>query len=405
MVLSSSLKSWWKPVLVVLCAALVISAGMSHGLFELAPSPQASGSLQPPVSNPPSRVQAMASARAARNASLAGQARLLGPGLEDFPIVVYPGAQGFLDLQTALEFCRRTRNSAMNTVLLDEGTYVGNFTLPPSGVTVIGRYGNAATILMGSTGAGQPTLQFSPSGGAAGGVSTTLSGLTIIGVDEAAVDMSATNADAEINIDHCEVQSSGPFPGVRVSGGGFGSDQWMSCYLMNSTIASAGDGILANTGPYSLVFAFRSFIRCSATAVTMNSSSTVETELILAWTPVEGTAALVASNIDHVFSGASYLSGEQIGVDLVGVLDASLERGEIHSASGSAIRVSNSRLHARYLQISPNTAGGIGIAANTSSEVNAAFCEFFSGLSSEAIRIDGSSVLFSVYNHWQYSPL
>jgi hypothetical protein len=403
---SPSSLSWLRSALIGLCVLLLISGAVSLGISQTNPDQPKSVILRPPSQNMAAKVASRKAAGASHLTALSSKAQKLRPNPQDYPVVVYPAGLGFLNLQDALDFCGRARNSAaMNTVMLDEGIFVGNFVLPASGVEVIGRYGREATFLQGAPGAGLPTLSFSPSGGASGGVSASLIGLSILGVDGAAIHMGGNNADAELNITQCGLEAPATFAAVHLAGNGFGQDQEMALFLMDSMVESAGGGISANVGPYTRLFVFRSFIQCAEIGIEMNAGALPGTELILYQTPVEGSNALVASNIDFIWSGGSILDGAQTCVDLSGVTEAGLERAEVHSENGDGIRISNTVLYARYLQISPDAAGKIGISAINSSQINADYCEIHSDLISDALQADASSTIFSIYNHWRFTPL
>ena len=318
-------------------------------------------------------------------------------------IVVLPEGKRFQALQDAFDFCAGTRGGQRNVVLVPPGIQYGPFTLPPAGVTVIGKHGKLATILDCPVGSG-PTITFSPGG--AGPDVTWLSGLWIIGRETAAVNFAAAqNADARLIIDHCQVEARNSFPAITISGDGAGQNAGLAFDMQYSNIVSDADGIIATTGDYTgYTFQFSS-ISAGGTGFDLQGSSAAGTEVIFFSSGINaGNGGVRISNLDHFSTVVTFVEANQAAISLTNVLDAKVERGEFVSRSGSVLVLSQADFRGNFAELSAG-AGQYGVQALNSTIAKFAYTEFKTDTMATAIYVDASSSDTKFSCHWNYTLL
>ena len=330
----------------------------------------------------------------------------VAPHLDEYPVVVLPAQRGFHALQAALDFCHTLPEAPIaNVILLDAGTYTGNYTMPPSGsLAIIGREGGLATTIQGVPGINQPALRFAPVSGPAT-TELALVGLTIVGEMQAAVQFVGATSNTELGLENCHLITNGPLPAISMTGSGYGQDQRAVLNLWETDIDSAGKGISANVGNHVEIFTSMSMIGAADIAVDFQCGAVDDdTEVILFHGAAWGLQALSASNVNHLWSGGVFLSGGQTAVTLTNVSDARLEQAEVNTESGHAVEVSGTDLEMEYMRIGAGPSS-YGAWAVSSSNVNIAFSNFSTDTDAYATYVDASSTETRAFNHWRFLPL
>jgi len=387
-------------------AALLSVVLVPDGVAQRRQDIHAQSSVRGPTQRGGASALSRRAARQARLHALRGTlpGRSVDPTLVSYAVVVQPAGRGFHDLQDALDFCGRQDSTRGTTILLAAGTYTGNFVLPTSGITIVGQDGPHVTWIVGQPGVMQPTIRYSPSGGTSFSYAE-LYNLTLVGEEVAAVEYGGSNADAMLWLDHCRVETGKAIPAIRMSGGGFASSSPLTLDLEFVAIESQGDGIQASIGAFTLIFCGKSFVAGQGTALDVQASYTLETELVLYDGAATGGRSIVANGVGHVWSGMSYLEAANGIVTLTDVPDAGLERGELHAAGGDAVHATNSYLFADYLYFSVEDPLRYGIRAVSGSTAEVSYCRFSTGAMANAISVDGSSTKNTIFNHWRYTLL
>jgi len=333
---------------------------------------------------------------------------VFNPTMEE-PIEVRPCGLRFSSLQAALDHCAAGGNEKSGardtTVVINPNTtVVGNFTLPTTGVKVIGLGGSFSVAIIGASGVPAPTFSYTPSGGGDKSYAW-FEGLWIAGRQVAAIDYTATDAWASLWIRNCNIETSSQIPAILAVGSGFGSGQPMSLSLDFVGIESTGTGVLFDVNQYVNVMFLDSYVSGETTGVDIMSSSQTETDFRFLDSGVWGEVAMRVDGPRFLWLGESYVDGNTQALIMNLVSDAVLERGEFHSETGNTIEVSGSDVGVQYTRIGTNGAGAVALSLANNSRGNIAFCDFGSDLLTNAIVVDGTSTKKSIYNHWNFDPL
>lgn len=363
---------------------------------------------RPPAARSPQKMATLARRTARRTPTKMLRAidLTVPPELGDFPIIVLPARQGFYELQGALDFCHALPESrAPIAILLEAGTYVGNFTLPATGTTyVIGKGGDLATTIQGAGGVNLPAVNFSPAPGPAK-AELALVGLTIVGELNSAVKLYGVGIHAELSLEDCRVVTNSNIRAISVTGSGYGADEHLSLNLWETDIESMGTGIVGNTTDHFDLFCYMSLVGAEGIACDfMGTAGNTDTELILYQGSMWGDRGLRATNINHVWCGGVYLSATQLAVEFDNVGDSRIEQAEAHSETTHAVQLTNSELNMEYMRVGAGT-GAYGVEALTSSEASIAYCNFGTDTDAHATHADGTSTMTRIFSHWRFWPL
>lgn len=333
---------------------------------------------------------------------------VFNPSIED-PIEVVPGGMRFSSLKAALDHCASGRPESSGirdtTVVINANTTIyGNFTLPTSGVRLVGLGGPFSVALIGNVGVTQPTLRYAPTGGV-NKSHAWLEGLWIVGEHVAALEYAGTDAWAQLWIRNCRFETTAQIPAILATGSGFGSGQVMSLSLDYSGIESEGTGVLFDVGQHVDTIFLDTYVSATTAGVDIMASTQTGTAFRFLDSGVWGEYGIRAYGPGFIWLGESYGDGNLQALVLDNIADAVVERGELHSENGNTMEVSGSELGLQYCRVNTNGTGCVALSLSNGSDGNIAFCDFGSDLISNAIVVDGTSTRKAIYNHWNFDPL
>lgn len=325
----------------------------------------------------------------------------------DYPIVVYPGARGFNSLQEAFDSCVSGGDDDPRTagrdylVFLYPGQYTGNFTLPTSGIRVVGLGGMMGTYLIGKPGANAPTIRYNP----AGSVDKSYAwfqNLWIFGTEDAALECNGSSAYASLWIKECQLETEKNHPAIRVLGGGASEEKKLSVDISNTGIESNGKGVEFDIDNYVQTVFIDSSITEATSCATIKALSATGNEFNFYRTVLFGDSGITAENLSLLWIGNSIINVQENAMNVKDTAEVIFDYGHSQSQNTHLWIFSGvPYIRTQYSKLSAESGGYNCVRLLDHSEAKFAYTGFYCDTKTASVYADTTSVWEGIYNHWR----